>query len=72
LLWNRSTLWHQDLKSVAEFLHLYEKRCLAKIRVARFGKGFVMVQALIAALDWLGITIAATSPMPGSEGACYC
>jgi hypothetical protein len=52
LLWNWSTLWHEDLKSVAEFSHLYEKRCLAKIRVARFGKGFVIVQALIAA-PWL-------------------
>jgi len=52
LLSNWSTRWHQDLKSVAEFSHLYEKRCLAKIQAARFGKGLVSVQALIAA-PWL-------------------
>ena len=51
-VWNWSTLWRQDLKSVAEFSQVYEKRCVAKIRAARFGNWFVVVQILIAA-PWL-------------------
>ena len=47
-VWNWSTLWQHDLKSVAEFSQIYEKRCLAKIRAARFGKWFVVVQAMIS------------------------
>jgi hypothetical protein len=51
-VWNWYTLWKHDLKSVAEFSHVYEERCLAKIRAARFGKAFVVVQALISG-PWL-------------------
>lgn len=52
-VWNWSTLWQHDLKSVAEFSQIYEKRCLAKIRTARFGKWFVVVQATISG-PWQG------------------
>lgn len=51
-LWNWSALWRHDLKSVAEFSQVYEKRCLARIRAARFGKWFVVVQIVIAG-PWL-------------------
>jgi hypothetical protein len=51
-VWNWSSLWQHDLKSVAEFSQVYETRCLAKIRAARFGKWFVAVQAMIA-VPWL-------------------
>jgi hypothetical protein len=51
-VWNWYILWKHDLKSVAEFSQVYEERCLAKIRAARFGKGFVVVQALISG-PWL-------------------
>ena len=51
-VWNWSSLWQHDLKSVAEFSQVYEKRCLAKIRAARFGKWFVIVQAMIT-VPWL-------------------
>lgn len=49
---NWSILWKHDLKSVAEFSELYEKRCQAKLRAARFGHGFVIVQACISG-SWL-------------------
>lgn len=49
---NWDILWKHDLKSVAEFSDVYEKRCLAKIKAARFGKGFVIVQTLIPGF-WL-------------------
>lgn len=51
-VWNWRILWKADLKSVAEFAQEYEKRCLAKVRAARFGKGFVVVQAMIS-VPWL-------------------
>ena len=51
-IWNWDILWKHDLKSVAEFSVVYEKRCLAKVNAARFGKGFVVVQTLISGL-WL-------------------
>jgi len=51
-VWNWHVLWKHDLKSVAEFVQVYEKRCLAKVRAARFGKGFVVVQAMIS-VPWL-------------------
>lgn len=51
-LWNWSSLWVHDLRSVAEFAQIYEKRCLAKLRAARFGRGFVVVQVLITG-PWL-------------------
>lgn len=51
-VWNWDTLWQHDVKSVAEFSEVYEKRCLAKLRAARFGKAFVVVQALISG-PWL-------------------
>ena len=52
-VWNWSTLWQLDLKSVAEFSQIYEKGCLAKIRAARFAKWFIVVQAMIS-VPWLG------------------
>jgi hypothetical protein len=51
-IWNWDILWKHDLKSVAEFSLVYEKRCLAKVNAARFGKGLVVVQTLIPGL-WL-------------------
>lgn len=51
-VWNWSPLWQHDLKSTAEFSQVYEKRCLAKIRAARFGKWFVIMQVTIS-LPWL-------------------
>jgi hypothetical protein len=51
-VWNWSTLWQHDVKSVAEFSQVYEKRCLAKIRAARFGKWFLVVQTMISG-PWL-------------------
>jgi hypothetical protein len=51
-VWNWSTLWQHDVKSVAEFSEVYEKRCLAKLRAARFGKWFVVVQVFITG-PWL-------------------
>lgn len=51
-VWNWSTLWQHDLKSIAEFSQVYEKRCLAKIGAARFGKWFVVVQVMITG-PWL-------------------
>jgi hypothetical protein len=47
-VWNWQVLWKADLRSVAEFAEEYEKRCLAEIRAARFGKGFIIVQAMIS------------------------
>ncbi len=51
-LWNWHILWKADLKSVSEFAQEYEKRCLASLRAARFGKGFVVVQVAIS-VPWL-------------------
>jgi len=51
-IWNWDILWKHDVKSVAEFSHVYEKRCLAKINAARFGKAFTVVQTSISGL-WL-------------------
>ena len=51
-IWNWDILWKHDLKSVAEFSLVYEKRCLAKVNAARFGKGFVVIQSLFSGL-WL-------------------
>ena len=51
-IWNWDILWKHDLKSVAEFSHVYETRCMAKINAARFGKGFVLVQTVVSGL-WL-------------------
>ncbi len=49
-VWNWQTLWRADVKSVAEFAAESERRCLAEIRAARFGKGFIIVQAMISVL----------------------
>lgn len=51
-VWNWSALWKHDVRSIAEFSEVYEKRCRAKIRASRFGRGFVIVQALITG-PWL-------------------
>ena len=51
-LWNWNILWKANAKSVTEFAVDYEKRCLASLRAARFGLGFLVVQLAIA-VPWL-------------------
>jgi len=64
-LWNWQVLWAADSKSVLEFTELYRKRCLAGIRAARFGQGFLVVQVAISApwltLDYLRHRITGTA-----------
>lgn len=51
-LWNWRSLWTADLKSVAEFIEHYRKRCLAGLRAVRFGRAFLVVQLAIT-VPWL-------------------
>lgn len=51
-VWNWQTLWRADVKSVVDFAEEYGQRCRAEIRAAQFGKGFVIVQAMIS-VPWL-------------------
>lgn len=47
-------LWKADLKSVAEFTLEYRRRCLARLRAARFGQWFLGIQVIISS-TWLSL-----------------
>jgi len=51
-VWNWHILWTANVKSVAEYTLDYRKRCLARLRAARFGQRLLVVQIAIA-VPWL-------------------
>jgi hypothetical protein len=51
-LWNWHILWKANLQSVSEYAANYQMRCIASLRAARFGMGFLAVQTAIA-VPWL-------------------
>lgn len=51
-IWNWRILWNSNLKSVSEYALEYKKICVARLRAARFGMGFLATQVAIA-VPWL-------------------
>ncbi len=51
-VWNWRTLWRTAARSVQDYADLYEQRCLAMLRMVRFGYVLLVVQSSIAA-PWL-------------------
>src|SRR5262249_28427425 len=51
-IWNWRTLWQTAARSVTEFADRYEQRCLAKLRMVRFGYALLALQTSIS-VSWL-------------------
>jgi hypothetical protein len=51
-IWNWRTLWKTAGRSVSDYADLYEQRCLATLRMVRFGYGLLVLQSTIS-VPWL-------------------
>ena len=51
-VWNWRILWRTAARSVSDYANVYEERCLAELRMVRFGYGLLALQTSIT-VPWL-------------------